>query len=324
MEMPEITKKYIDENRSINSVRRISNAPYRRKISPNRFRLARFSFRVAVSCLRISYYPFVVLLNLKDIVELRAIRKVTKRQNILLLGNGPSLGYVDCDSLDAFRDNGGITVGINFWPSMRHVQAHAPDWLVFSDPETFNTSGEQKDKALALINYVNEHPFINILVPFSSVRFLRSLFRNNKVYGFCDLEVAFNLFGINIFTPRSYVSMTLYKALAFSIFLSPKCVYLLGMDNNYFRKIVNDHSNNLASVSQHPDYELLFENSEYSTMGLRLLDYARNFLDLEQFPTKNILNLDVYSLTDRFKKANIPPNMVRDFLSKIDSEDQGV
>jgi hypothetical protein len=45
-------------------------------------------------------------------------------------------------------------------------------------------------------------------------------------------------------------------------------------------------------------------SSYYFNVASNIDDVVRLFYHLEYFPIKNIVNLDLYSLTDRFKKIN--------------------
>lgn len=246
----------------------------------------------------------------------RALKNSAINRKVLLIGSGPSSGYIDSYALDAFRNHGGITIAVNNWERQLRICAHTPDWLVLSDPESLNDRGVNSERARSLISYVRNNSEIKLLVPFSDVGRVSSLFNNHDIYGFCDIEIPFNSLGVNILMPRPYLSMTLYKALAFAKYIRPEKIFILGMDNNFFKKIVVDEKNEIYVTSQYPDYELQYKANVATSIGHLLADHSRLMLDLYLFSPKDVINLDIYSLTDRFTKINVLPEKVQSFISE--------
>jgi hypothetical protein len=81
---------------------------------------------------------------------------------------------------------------------------------------------------------------------------------------------------------------------------------IIWIDNTYPRNIYVDKKNRIFNVETHAGMRYLsYEISKhYYNIASLLEDLSRFFYHLEYFPNKNILNLDTYSLTDRFKKVS--------------------
>ena len=128
----------------------------------------------------------------------------------------------------------------------------------------------------------------------------------NEVYIFVDTELSIWK-NINPILPRGYVSMTLYKALAWSIYLNYARIGIIGMDNTYPRDIYSDKDNRIIIKDLHSG----LEDSAHDFSGVHnnvasVLDHLLLvFHHLEYFPIEKIVNLDQYSLTDRFRKIEV-------------------
>lgn len=100
--------------------------------------------------------------------------------------------------------------------------------------------------------------------------------------------------------------MTLYKALALTIFCGYDDIYLLGMDNTYPRDLYNTIDNRPFNLERHANgsyYSSMYVNNVAS----ELFTLAHLFNDLALFAKHSkgrITNLDPYSLVDAFPKAS--------------------
>jgi len=101
--------------------------------------------------------------------------------------------------------------------------------------------------------------------------------------------------------------MTLYKALAWALNLGYSEIGVIGMDNTYPRNLYCDEDNHPLNLEIHggvDDY--VIDNSAlYPTIATRMADLFLLFRSLECFPSNGIINLDQYSLTDRFRKVKL-------------------
>jgi hypothetical protein len=116
---------------------------------------------------------------------------------------------------------------------------------------------------------------------------------------------------INPMRPRSYVSLTLYKALAIANYLGYDEILVLGMDNNEFASYRSDSTNavyvdfskyfargmanKIVSGNQQPE-------GYTSGMSGRLQFFGQIYGDLKKFSKYPFFNLDENSLVDVFPK----------------------
>lgn len=295
------TERYIAEHEKVFSLqRKVSKSPKQRKLVgwsiSGLIKYHTRSIRRALIA-----YPRELYLAKPFLKKTWSLRGTANGQRALVIGNGPSQGYLSLEQLDAFKTSGGETFCINYWPQNDRLSKHVPSWMIFSDPKTFN-----KDSANAqvLIQYIRDNPSIKLSVPVSIMQTLSSLDLPNEIYCFIDTELSICK-NINPMFPRGYLSMTLYKALAWSLHLGFSEVGVIGMDNTYPRNIYNDKDNHLCIMETHAgasDY--LVDSSElYPNVASYLDELVRLFDHLDCFPHKEIKNLDSYSLTDRFEKA---------------------
>lgn len=175
--------------------------------------------------------------------------------------------------------------------------------MIFSDPKTFS---KDSINAQVLIKYLKGNSSIKLAVPAFMLKVLNSFELSNEVYCFIDTELSIWK-NINPLFPRGYLSMTLYKALSWSVHLGFEKIGVIGMDNTYPRNIYNDQYNNVCNLEVHAgdnDY-LADQSSLYPNVASLLEDLVLLFRHLEYFPAERIFNLDFYSLTDRFSKTDI-------------------
>ncbi len=293
------TERYINENQYVNSLpRRIDD---RKPSLPCAFSIRKIIalrlYRV-LSCIK--NYPRQLWIGRDRLLESIRLGESCARKRCIVIGNGPSQGYLDTTRLNLFTEKGGETICVNFWDQNEKLSAHVPTWLVLSDPKTLK-SGE---RSASLVAYLLAHPTIKILVPPDLIRPLCDVRLSNKIYILIDVELPF-LGGINPFLPRSYVSMTLYKALAWALYLGYSQIGVIGMDNTYPRNIFCDNSNRILNLECHAgtedyviDYTSLYPSIECVLESILIL-----FRDLRLFPPHRIVNMDPYSLTDRFPKT---------------------
>ena len=225
------------------------------------------------------------------------IRSSFIKKRALVIGSGPSQGYLKKNELDKFVKSGGETFSINNWHANKGLSSHIPTWIVLSDLAIL-------DKSPGLIQYLRKNYSIKMIVPTSFLKHIKKLKLKNDIYCFVDLELSiWN--NIHPLLPRGYLSMTLYKALSFAIYLGYNSIGIIGMDNTYPRNIYTDKNNRVFILETHAekkdylvDISIIFNN-----VASYLDDVVRLFNHLEYYPKKNIVNLDPYSLTDRFKKV---------------------
>jgi hypothetical protein len=238
-------------------------------------------------------------------VKLRNTKKV---KSALVIGNGPSQGYLSIDYLEKFKSLGGEVFVVNYWYENEGLSKFIPNYIVISDPNTLSF-GKLPDilleKNKAMLNYLQRNEEIKILAPLNRMAELESLLGHGRVFGFVDLELRRLTNNIHPIFPRGYVSMTLFKALALSIWFGYKEIFLIGMDNTYPRNIYCDKNNKILNLEIHAgvDNFVADQTPLYSSIGEAMQSITNLFMDSYKFrKATNVKNLDQYSLTDAFEK----------------------
>ena len=263
------------------------------------FNLFKYHFK---SCVKsILFYPVALYEGRSFFSKTLSLSGSASNRRALVIGNGPSQGYLEATELDNFVKEGGETFCVNSWNLNEKLSDHVPSWMLFSDPLTFDIKEPNTDK---LINYLKINPSIKIIVPTNMIKTLQKIGLINQIFCFVDLELSIWR-GINPLYPRGYMSLTLYKALAWSIYLGYKSIGVIGMDNTLPRNIYNDEDNRVHFIAnQAGTDDCLVDVSFYhSNIASYYYDVFKIFHHLGYFPNNNIFNLDPYSLTDRFKKV---------------------
>jgi len=307
-----VTRKYINHHKNFFSLKKnkillsskrkviLKFFKKRRLVGWSLFRLFQHHIKLFILC--IIFLPKVIYEGRNFLIKTWNIRNSSNKKRALVIGNGPSQGYLKSKELDKFVKSGGETFCINYWQQNNNLSLHIPTWMVFSDPATFNRKMPQSYK---LIQYLKKNSSIKIIIPTTQIKSIKKLGLKNDIYCFVDLELSICR-NIHPLLPRGYLSMTLYKALAFAIYLNYKTIGVIGMDNTYPRNIYNDKKNRIFNLETHAGIkDYCIDISElYCNVASYIDEVTRTFYHLEYFPKKNIVNLDPYSLTDRFKKIN--------------------
>lgn len=285
------------------------------------------------------YYPDSVLwLFLKKINSLRSVlryfvqvitkwtwlKKTCRLRNrgafldAIVIGNGPSQGYLDVKSLIEFKAKGGEVICVNFWMDNEDLCKVIPTYLVISDPLTLSslTSDYIKDKNDKLISYLIVNSSVIIVCPLERCGQMSVIFGKDRILGFVDQELRMWTSNINPIYPRGYTSMTLYKALAVAIWFNYRKIYIIGMDNTYPRNIYCDQDNKFINHEVHAGTKDFSSDQSafYKNIGDALIQISFLFYDVRKFRNDKILNLDPYSLTDAFKKIKQPIDKISDLL----------
>lgn len=254
-------------------------------------------------------YPRELLLGGKHFTETWKIRRSQAHKRALLIGNGPSQGYLTIEKLNSFKAAGGDTICVNQWNANKRLSTHIPTWMVFSDPDTFVL-----DKRAHLVEYLENNPSIKLLAPLFISRQLRELKLRNELFLFIDTELSVCK-NINPLLPRGYLSMTLYKGLAWAVYLGYFEIGIVGMDNDYPRNIYNDASNTLYNCEKHAGTQDYLDciSHLFKNVAARLDDLTLLFHHLDYFPKDSIVNLDPFSLVDAFKKLPLSDFLQENF-----------
>ena len=290
------TKKYVKEHKKIFSIKTkyVDPSIYGNKkiISWSINKLLFWHISSLLSCIK--NYPIQVFKYFKYYKMTYNLKNTKINKKALVIGNGPSQGYLTDKELKRFQNEGNEIICVN---NFKKYKGSAPNWLVLSDPFTFKNKLYSKK----LTSRLKKNLSINILIPMVLVDEIKKLNIKNKFYTFIDIELSCSK-NINPLFPRGYCSMTLFKALAISIFLGYKNIGIIGMDNTYPRQIYNNKNNKIVTHETSATSRERVNIEPYSNVASCLERILKLFADLSCFPKKNIFNLDPYSLTDRFKK----------------------
>lgn len=299
------TEYYLLENKRLESLRKII-IPSRKKIKYE-----------SESLLFLIQYKYKILKNYKQymqekkeykewIISLKKLKNIKNGKKALVIGNGPSQGYATQEILNDFQNNGGEIFVVNFWNQNKRLSNVTPNYLVISDPLTLSkNNSEYREKNESLENYIKTNKNIKIICPTYRCYDLADSFGKDRIIGFIDTELRGWTKNIKPIKPRGYVSMTLYKALAMALWFGYEKINILGMDNTYPRNTYCDSNNRILNLETHAGIEdYITDHSErYEGIGDLMVDLSHLFYDAQKFANKKILNLDPYSLTDAFLKA---------------------
>lgn len=243
----------------------------------------------------------------------------------LVLGGGPSLILLDNTIKNRDLSNKYNIFACNYFNSYM-PPGISPGYVIFSDPNTIkplkllaedgtdpSTLNEISKKQQALFQEI-EISRPKIFVPSSFPKSWLTIFPEKDISYFNDSEARFFNSNVNPLFPRCYTSMTAYKAIAISLFISHSPCHILGIDNSYPHDILVSPSNNVCRLERHaqtPDHYIIDHSPLFSSVADALVQMSVCFSDLHKFPSNRIMNLDPYSLVDAFPKIN---KNIYDFL----------
>jgi hypothetical protein len=229
-----------------------------------------------------------------------------------VFANGPSIQKLDPARLAKYCSESGADIFcVKYYVNTDFAQVAGADYWVLSDPGDFDTKMEVVRRA-----FDNARKLVRkaIFVPEERRAAVAAAAGAPAlpIIAYNDIETsgAFSR-SINPIYPRSYVSMTAYKALAIALYAGYGPIYICGFDNSYVQDFRCDKSNRIYRAVRH------FENTatvqahftSYSdrTVAHELVALSRLFSDLRKFKDSSIINLDIDSLTDAFKKDDSLP-----------------
>jgi hypothetical protein len=299
------TEKYIKQYENAFNLRKteFSEVQQKKFILDNIFSLLKFRIVTLISA--VLQYMVHLWKYREHIGNIFRQKQSGQGRDVLIIGNGPSQGLLDLEFLNSFSKNGNDTMAINYWHLNKDLSKHIPTYMVFSDRASFDES-KMKNKAKGLIEFLSKNK-INIVAPVNQLKDIKNIkkLKENKFHGFVDVEFK-GWDNIHPAFPRGYISMTMYKMLAFAIYKKYDNIYIIGMDNTYIRTLFNDYNNKLWDVEVHAgDENWLHRLNGYDSIASRLQDLLYLFSDLRKFKQDNIYNIDPYSLVDQFEKKDL-------------------
>lgn len=265
--------------------------------------------RVLVEC--IARMSTTLRVRRVALATLKQLRETKPDRNALVLGNGPSVSTLDIEWLNQNRSSIDVFV-VNWFPLSPVATEIVPDCVVLSDPHNF--PGNSQDERNQILWEVLEGLQPTIFLPmdwYTQVRRSESISQSlqKKIYFFNDQGLEGWTTNISPLRPRGYLSLTAYKALAISIFLGYKRIFLLGIDNTMYQTVEVDQSNTIHLDGNH-FYEdpAKASSGNFYPSGIADLfyDYSLCFLDLVRCFGKqsNVIHLDPNSKVDAFRKRS--------------------
>lgn len=245
------------------------------------------------------------------LATLKPLRATMSDRNALVLGNGPSVSTLDVEWLHQNRSAIDVFV-VNWFPLSPVSEVVVPDYVVLSDPHNFPGNSQDSRNKLLWNRLEELQPKIFLpITMYSQVKRDKSLSNSlkEKIYFFNDLGLEGWTKNISPLRPRGYLSLTAYKALAISIFLGYKQIFILGIDNTMYQTVDVDQCNAIYLDGNHfyQDDAKTAPGSFYpSGMADLFYDFSLCFLDLHRcFSTRTeVMHLDPHSKVDTFRKRD--------------------
>ena len=272
---------------------------------------------------------FIEILNgWKWLLMTKKLKGRGRAVKAIVIGNGPSQGFLNESGLCKFKASGGEVICVNLWTENEILRSVVPTYMVVSDVRMFSTSVPEflKNRHDRLVDFMHKHTSIGLICPLNRCDELADIFGVNRIVGFVDTELRMWSSNISPLYPRGYLSMTLYKALALAIWFDYKNIYLIGMDNTYPRDIYCDVNNSFIMLETHANSTDIANDQSalFGSIADGMNECAKIFFDVLKFQNKKILNLDPYSLTDAFRKTTCSVDVLSDILNTIDTSGRSV
>jgi hypothetical protein len=240
---------------------------------------------------------------------LRALGKSRQPDDALVIGNGPSAQTLDWAAV-ADRQNKGMAVfAINYFPLSPEFGLVQPNYLVLSDPIMKPSSNSDLRNEELWIK-IQENSTMNLIVPLSWYRVMKARDSlSNIILYFDDSGLEGWTRNLSPLRARGYLALTVYKAIAISIFLGFRETKIIGVDNSMFQTISVDADNRLI---QHPNHFFTkggktSDLTDFYPKGISdyFYDVSLCFYFLRRcFVGQPVSNLDPHSLVDAFPKPS--------------------
>jgi hypothetical protein len=236
--------------------------------------------------------------------QTKALKNSKLGKTALILGNGPSLSKLN--AAEVKRDKPDIWV-VNDFFRVEALKDLDISFYVLSDLAYLVQKTNEDNRLLnSIIKHCKEMNVTFVLPHWFTSYDKNGIFGEKPTHYFDDRELSAWTRNIKPTKPRGYVSLTLYKALAYAIFMGYEKIYILGMDNTQFMAHTSDSKNRIILKGNHA-YSSAHEVTDLSEhfldgMAGAFTAYAHAFGDLRKF-SGPIYNLDVDSLTNAFPKV---------------------
>ena len=250
--------------------------------------------------------------NKNEIVKTQQLLNLKKNKDVIVIGNGPSVSKVDANKLKYLLENNDIEViASNNFLLSEFSKDIKPNFYVLSDPDWFfpekTNKGDGFVEDIKLNNGLLQKENIPIFMPIS---FKDKHIFLNEIYYFNDSVNFLKNYSNNILAPRSFGSLTGFKAIRIADYLGYENIYIIGMDTTHFLDFYVNAKNQLVKKHNHffndkKTSEVKFIKNK--TTSENLFECAKLFQSLENInkhTSKMIFNLDPDSYVDAFTKIH--------------------
>jgi hypothetical protein len=267
---------------------------------------------------------FLIKLNILLLFAFLSFSKVSRKRSLrgsrkfllsqvpkraIVLGNGPSLSNLNIQFAQQQQALGNLHIfAVNNYLTIKISESLVPDFLVLSDPE-HRLSPHTKSTPDAWTQLFKAHQVTPITPSDWHPIATRSECLEEKCLHFDDRSLQGFSRNINPLKPRTYPSLTAFKALAFALSSRYEEVYMLGIDNTGLANVSLNPINQIILKSNHASssYAGDLEMTEYYKHGIGdvYYDISETFLGMKRaFSNERIVNLDSTSLIDFIPKIS--------------------
>lgn len=242
------------------------------------------------------------LVNLKRRIILNNLWKnlnLIKKDKIIIIANGPSFTDETAKNIISSRENCDVMV-INDFHLNSFSKELIPDYYLISDPQNIKTQNiEIKKNNILLKKYISNEN-IKYIAPYGKMwEYLKKpylIFNDSQ-----------NLLSNNIDPrkPRGYRSNTSFKAIAISLALNYKSIYILGFDYEYPRKLIVNHENKIFLKNEFSFGEQLYNlNYDFESLAHAMHWWSLDYWHLRKLKSSKIINVTNNSMIDIFQRMS--------------------
>jgi hypothetical protein len=240
---------------------------------------------------------------------LRALGKSRQSDDALVIGNGPSAQMLDWAAVVDKQNEGMAVFAINYFPLSPEFGLVQPNYLVLSDPimkPSLNSDSRNEELWIS----IQKNSTMNLIVPLSWYRVMKAQNSlSNSVLYFDDSGLEGWTRNISPLKARGYLALTVYKAIAISIFFGFRETKIIGVDNSMFQTISVDAHNRLIQQPNHffTKGGKTSDLTDFYPKGISdyFYDVSLCFYFLRRcFVGQSVSNLDPHSLVDAFPKTS--------------------
>jgi hypothetical protein len=233
-------------------------------------------------------------------------------RNALIVANGPSVGMLDIERLDAQRKKNKIDIFcMNNYLVGNLADKIKPDYYVLTDPTYF---GIRENWQLQYDDQIRDEKFvIDELIRLQIPTLIPIEFKNhadgiNQIYfnGFSHP----NFKNIdNPLLPIGVYPLSAMRALAICVYMGYGTISIIGYDHSNFKNINLNISNEISEGSDHFYHNkseiIKYPKEVYKNISSYFKEYSRIFEVYYKFSKYKIYNLNLNGFIDAFEKKDI-------------------